>query len=131
MAFSTSLIQEITDEGGAFTFTSPASQNVLGTYVQIVASTAHIVRNIIIIGSTAGISKNYRLAIATGAGGAEVVKYDIYITENVTATTISEFISFDPSVIPKGVRVAIAIANTQDAVSISGVFGVTLQEDNS
>lgn len=130
--FSTSQVQLINDEGGVFSVVASGTQNVLGTYVQVVASTAHTVRNILLVGHISG-AKNYRIAIATGAGGAEVVKTNLYLDFSAGAVAqglFTQLLSLDPSLIPKGVRVAVALANVQDTAAGTAGLGITLQEAN-
>lgn len=124
--------QTINDEGGLFGPSTAASQNVLGTYVQVVASTAHTVRNILVVAQSNGTTQDIRVAIAAGGAGAEVVKANIYaaLASAATPATFTVIIPVDPSLFPKGTRMAVAVANMTNNTTPAIGMGITLQEAN-
>ena len=121
----------INDEGTAvaLTVTTSAVQGTLGSYVQVVASSAHTVLEAIVEFQGVTTGNDYTFVIATGGAGSEVVKRTVGVRW-ITATLLTYKLSLDPSLIPKGVRVAVAAANQTAGAAEGCKMHVRLVEKN-
>ena len=122
----------LTDEGANISATSSATQGVLGAYVQVVASTAHTVRAVMVTvaDSTGVASEFFRIVIGTGASSSEVAKATIRHVDSAGVNPMTYTVFLDETVIPKGTRVAVAVANDTSAIARQQSILVQLQEKN-
>lgn len=128
------LMQEITDEGAlGLVPATVLNSTAFGAYVQVVASTAHAVRAVEIWADAQATTAEVTIQIATGGAGSEVSKAQFRFVNATTGTNVGPFVRYlDPSLIPKGVRVAIAVAaNVNNVAAFNVICAVTLIEDNS
>ena len=116
------------DEGGFFTPVTSTTQGVFGSWVQIVASTAHTVR-IIELSNRSSTSGHYaRIAFSTGTAGQEAANIKKIFRVNMDGWFMS--CALDESLIPKGARVSVAVSNEQTASGDTYNLAVNLVEKN-
>jgi hypothetical protein len=126
------LMQELTDEGANdLTPVTVLNSASFGPWIQVVSSTAHLVRAVEMSVSYNG-STSIQVRIGTGAAASEVekVRWRISVTAAGQQYIGQRFL--DPTLIPKGVRVAVSVANVPTNVAANAcITNVTLVEDNS
>ena len=126
-----SLEQAINEEGAnGPTVTSSATQSTFGTYVQIVASLAHLVRAFRIVITSSSVFAG-RLGLATGGSGSEANQHVVRFNINSANAVSAYWFPVDASLFPKAARLSIAITNDGAASATAANITVDALEDNS
>lgn len=100
----------------SMTFSTSATQNALGAYVQLTAAVAHTVIGFLVqLITLTAVADNIRVVIATGAGGSEANKVSYGFFDGSIAGDVTFYIPIASTLIPKGVRIAVAGINETSA----------------
>lgn len=111
------------ESSGVKTLQAAAVQSTKGAYVQLFAATSMASMNLVICTDPES-AVDFALDIATGAGGAEVVKVaDLVIFGGAAATPLTTVIPFT---IALGARVAGRVANLTSAAQWTLAVGLTV-----
>lgn len=117
-------------EGANVTATTAAVQGTMGAFQQVVAAIAHTCRGVV-LAVNMGTVKAGRVRVAVGAAGLEVTVMDIFMPGGTFQLQLAGvFIPVSQLAIAKGQRVAVAVANDQDATAQAWTVSCTIIEAN-